>query len=250
VIFRSLSADIVTHKVILSEQLGFRRGRSTEDATYKLTNVVLTAWNNKDYVTGIFCDIAKAFDCVSHELLLMKLQYYVVQGVFLQWFQQRRQRVELKDSNYKYCSNWEIVRCDVPQGSALDPLLFNIYINDFPPEINTISEVIMFADNTSILCTSKNYDVKKKHDVILGHIVFWFQNNQLALNLDKPKIINLLQLSAFYPLNLVLHNRALKEVETMKFLGLQLDNHLTCMGHRFSATQVEYSLLFNEKIIH
>jgi hypothetical protein len=64
---------------------GFRRGRSTEDAIYKLTNIVLTAWNNKHYITGIFCDIAKAFNCVSHELLL-KLQYYGVQGVFLQWF--------------------------------------------------------------------------------------------------------------------------------------------------------------------
>jgi hypothetical protein len=98
---------LLPHKIILSEQFGFRRGRSTEDVIYKLTNVVLTAWNNKDYVTSIFCDIAKAFDCVSHELLLMKLQYYGVQGVFLQWvksyLQQRRQRVELRYSNDKYC---------------------------------------------------------------------------------------------------------------------------------------------------
>jgi hypothetical protein len=86
VIFRMLSAHIVTHKLILSEQFGFWRVRSTEDAIYKLTNVVLTAWNNKDYVTGILCDIAKVFDCISHELLFMKLQYYGVQGVFLQWF--------------------------------------------------------------------------------------------------------------------------------------------------------------------
>jgi hypothetical protein len=67
----------------------------------------------------------------------------------------------------------------------LGPLLFNIYINDSPLLINTISEVIMFADDTSILCTSKNYnDLKTKLDVILG-----FQNNQLALNHDKTKII-------------------------------------------------------------
>jgi hypothetical protein len=98
---------------------GFQKGLSTEDAIYKLTNVILTAWNRKEYAIGILCDIAKAFDCISHELLLMKLQYYRVQGVLLQWFKSyieyRRQRVDLKYINNNYYSNWEIVRCGVPQ---------------------------------------------------------------------------------------------------------------------------------------
>jgi hypothetical protein len=91
----------------------------------------------------------------------------------------------------------------------------------------------MFADDNGIFCTSKYYhDLKTKCDVTLGHMVVWFQNNQLALNLDKTEIIKFTTTaSECYPLNLMIHNKALKEAETMKFPGLLLDDHLTCKGH-------------------
>jgi hypothetical protein len=76
------------------------------------------------------------------------------------YLQDRRQRVELKYLNNNYYSEWELVRCSVQQGSVLGPLLFNIYINDITLEISNISEVIMFADNTSNLCTAKDFNTK------------------------------------------------------------------------------------------
>jgi hypothetical protein len=101
VMYQKLYQHLEYYKILQPEQFGFQNGLSTEDAMYKLTNVILKAWNNKEHVIGIFCDITKAFDCVNHELLLMKLQYYGVQGKMLDWFrsylQTRKQRVELKD---------------------------------------------------------------------------------------------------------------------------------------------------------
>jgi hypothetical protein len=58
------------------EQFGFRKNLTTEKATYELSNEILDALNKKLLVCGIFCDLAKAFDCVNHETLLLKLNWY------------------------------------------------------------------------------------------------------------------------------------------------------------------------------
>jgi hypothetical protein len=120
----------------------------------------------------------------------------------------------------------------VPQGSVLGPLLFNIYINDFPLEISKISEVIMFADDTSILCTSKDYNnLKIKLSHICRHMSRWFQANLLALNLDKTQMIKFTPTILIdYSLKTLLLNSILKTAEST-FLGLQMDNHLTCKAH-------------------
>jgi len=93
------------------------------------------------YVSGIFCDLAKAFDCVNHEFLLSKLNYYGIQGEILDWFKSclcsRNLWVELKSSKTQnFCSSWEIVKHGVHKGLVMRPLLFDMYINDFPLQIN------------------------------------------------------------------------------------------------------------------
>jgi hypothetical protein len=57
----------------------------------------LTFWNN---VGGIFCDLAKAFDCVNHEILITKLHFFGIQGAMASWFRSyltnRKQKIEIK----------------------------------------------------------------------------------------------------------------------------------------------------------
>jgi hypothetical protein len=80
---------------------------------------------------------------------------------------------------------------------------------------------------------TKNYcDLKLQLDILMCHMFKWFQDNQFALNIDKTNIIKFTPTTATcYPLNLMVDDKSFSEAETVKFLGLQLDNHLTCKEH-------------------
>ena len=108
---------------MVAEQYGFRRGLSTENAACTLIDCTVKGWNSKLNVGGIFCDLAKAFDYVSHEILIMKLQYYGLQEENINWFKSylfnRRQRAKLNVNNIQDCfSTWETIKQGDPQGSV------------------------------------------------------------------------------------------------------------------------------------
>jgi hypothetical protein len=74
-----LNHHLQAKSILAIEQYGFRKGLSTEHATFSLTDSILTARNRKIHIGGIFCDLTKAFDCANHDILIKKLQYYGIQ---------------------------------------------------------------------------------------------------------------------------------------------------------------------------
>jgi hypothetical protein len=91
-----------TNNILVPEQFAFRQGKSMDNAAFKLTNSVLKSVNQKQkmHVGGIFCDLAKTFDCVNHEILLAKLHYYGIRRTVTNWFKSyltnKKQETELK----------------------------------------------------------------------------------------------------------------------------------------------------------
>jgi hypothetical protein len=74
---------MLINNVVVPKEFGFRKGLSI-NTTYKLLETIYQARSKKSHIAGIFCDLTKAFDCFSHELLLCKLQYYGIRGVWLE----------------------------------------------------------------------------------------------------------------------------------------------------------------------
>ena len=118
---------LTEHNLLCQSQSGFRPQHSCHTALAKLCDNWLSAINNSEVVGAVFLDPKKAFDLVTHNVLLKKLSLYTANSPFVTLF---KSDLELRSQsvyvNGEY-SNEGIVRCGIPEGSILGPLPFFIF---------------------------------------------------------------------------------------------------------------------------
>ncbi|XP_039278778.1 uncharacterized protein LOC111051735 [Nilaparvata lugens] len=165
-------------------RFGFRKGLSTTHALIKLVEEILDCFEDKSSAAVSFCDLSRAFDCVSHDILLAKLKHLHVEGPALEllssYLRGRVQYVSVNGDNSRVLP----VECGVPQGSVLGPVLFLIMIDDL--SINVPTKIFMYADDTTVLNKHKNdAQAVALSERNLESVQTWLNANELFLNKAK-----------------------------------------------------------------
>ncbi|CAF4750832.1 unnamed protein product [Pieris macdunnoughi] len=231
------------NSIFHEQQYGFTKGRCTTDAGVSLIKNIFNAWEEAQDAIGIFCDLSKAFDCVNHETLLLKLNHYGIKNKALDllrsYLKNRQVKVQVNGIN----SLGSEITMGVPQGSILGPFLFLVYINDLPQLVQNKPKMVLFADDTSLIFKvdrrSQNRD--DVNNSIL-RVQNWFTVNNLALNDKKTKCIRFtLPNVKSKECDIMLNEGKLEFINQTVFLGITLDEklqwgpHITSLAGRLSS---------------
>ena len=255
-----VATNLVNHleinNLLFENQFGFLRGRSTLHNITILTSKISQALNDKKFVIGVFLDLKKAFDTVSHDILLQKLKKLGISGTPLKWFTSylsgRSQFTVINGST----STELPIDISVLQGSILGPILFLCFINDL--HLSTWLLTLLFADDTAVLDSDSDLpSLINRVNTELQKIANWFRANKMSVNVSKTKYIifrprgqniqiNLEENGVLFNSNEIgqpddanrifklgrIHNdHPDKNERTYKFLGIHLDEFLSFDTH-------------------
>ena len=176
-------------------------------------------------------DLAKAFDKVPYRGLLYKLEYYGIRNDTLQWISAwlsgRTQKVVLDG----VCSDPALVLSGVPQGSVLGPILFLIFINDLPDNIN--STVRLFADDCVLYRNIRGSEDQQLLQDDLEKLALWEEAWLMKFNVAKCHSMRVTKHPAHKQIvhGYLLHNQILENVSSAKYLGVQITDDLDWGQH-------------------
>ena len=227
--------NLDTHDLLYKHQYGFRQDHTTAHPILQLLKDISNAndTNSKDVTIAVFLDLSKAFDTISHKILINKLEHYGIRGICKNWFanylSNRTQYTDI-DGSQSLC---------IPQCTILGPVLFLVYINDIY-KCSTIN-LLCFADDTTAYMSGTNVkELIAEVNVQLKKLYDWLCCNKLSLNVNKTYYtifrppsnvhvdINNKLFNNNKPIQMVGETN---EQESIKFLGIYLDKHLTFKQH-------------------
>ena len=235
--------NFITPKLAI-QQHGFLKNRSCLSQLLLSFNFIYDHLDKNIPVDTIYLDFRKAFDSVPHNELLLKLWKLGITGSLWKWFE-----AYLKDRHHyvtidNASSPLLPVISGVPQGSILGPLLFLIYINDLPEQVDYTS-CYLFADDTKLLKAITDTDDELQLQQDLNTLNRWCIEWKLNLNVDKCSTMRLTlssrstQQRSSYSIN----NRDLETTHSQRDLGVVVQRDLLWTEHYNKISRKAYMAL-------
>ena len=123
-------------------------------------------------------DVAKAFDCINHDVQLHKMSYIGFNQNTLNWFKSHLSRTQVVRFN-KSISTSLTVKTGIGQGTIFGPLIFIFYINDLVSVLNNF-KISMYADDCILYNSVNNWDIMlAKLQPEICRVQNWFSENRM-----------------------------------------------------------------------
>ncbi|KAL4107900.1 hypothetical protein QTP88_018173 [Uroleucon formosanum] len=171
-------------QIIPKHQFGFKTHHPTCHQIQRISEIIVSGFENKLYTTAVFLNVTQAFDKVWHHGLEQKLNSLALPKYLLKtiisFISDRTFQVRIGTQ----LSQPQKIQAGVPQDSVLDPTLFNIYCHDIPTPLN--SQLAMFADDTTIITQSNSLESSIQNlQTAPNTVTSWFKTWKLNLNPTK-----------------------------------------------------------------
>lgn len=227
-----IQAFAESHGIIKANQFGFRNRLAAVYQAAHLAAIVEANNRPRRKVIAVFLDVAKAYDRVWKDGLihkLVKLQFpNTICKLILSWITQRTFVVRVGS----HLSSVRTAVEGLPQGSALSPLLFNIFVHDLPHfQENPLIWSLQFADDTAVVAVGRDFDSARNRAIIgLNKIANFCSQWKIELNQDKTEAI-LFGRSRPQDYHINFQGQIIKLKNSATYLGVIFDRNLNFQKH-------------------
>jgi ribonuclease HI len=221
----------------LSEnQFGFRKNRSTSDCTITLESEIQKAFDEKEHVVVVSCDLEKAYDTAWRYGILKNLTEMNLKGrlmLYIRNFTNNRTfRVIIGNTLSKKCTQEN----GVVQGAVISVNLFLVGINGITKCAQAPIKIVGFADDWTLYIRHRNVNfIQNVMQTALDNLTTWSVKNGFRFSPEKTVVMHFHRLRPrLHPVEqpkLKLNGQFLKNAEVHKILGLVFDSKLEWRGH-------------------
>ena len=180
--------------IYIEAQYGFRKGRSTTDCMFILSNIINKFTESGHKLYAFFVDYSKAFDYIVRQNLWYKLVKCGVQGKILNIIMSMYNSVKTRVFVNGVKSDMYECKLGVRQGECVSPFLFAMYINDLEEKLSSdnagvtvagIKILLLFYADDVVIFSETPLGLQNEIDKLYDYCITW----KLKLNTDKSQIV-------------------------------------------------------------